>query len=210
MNKQNCYLVYELTIFYSGKLGENGEAGDADELKFLQDTMTFDDTVPTEDAFETQVVNLAGETQVLDICGETQIFDDPDCIDNMGTQLIDEFDNEVASDTEGEGTDGTEVLVDSDEESDDESVRSGSGQLVDREKIQCTSLHEHVNYELMEQPDPLPDKEHSPGMIFLLGLLLLIRCFLLYIYCDVEAPYIFNNISITYKKKKSIVRVSLF
>ncbi|KAE8076887.1 hypothetical protein FH972_015509 [Carpinus fangiana] len=142
--------------------GETGEAGDADELKFLRDTVTFDDTVPIEDAFETQVVNLAGETQVLNICGETQVLDDPDWIDNMGTQLLDEFDNEVAIDTEGEGTDGTEVLVDSDKQSDDESVTSGSGQSVGREKIQCTSLHEHGNKELMEQPDPLPDKEHSP------------------------------------------------
>lgn len=128
--------------------------------------MTFDDTVPIEDAFETQVVNLAGETQVLDICGETQVLDDPDWIDNMGTQLLDEFDNEVAIDTEGEGTDGTEVKDDSDEQSDDESLRSGSGQSVDREKIQCTSLHEHGNKELTELPDLLPDKEHSPGMIF--------------------------------------------
>ncbi|XP_059453984.1 uncharacterized protein LOC132184374 isoform X2 [Corylus avellana] len=142
--------------------GETGEAGDADELKFLRDTLTFDNTVPIEDAFETQVVNLAGETQVLDICGETQVLDDPDWIDNMGTQLLDEFDNEVAIDTEGEGTDGTEVLVDNDEQSDDESMRSGSGQSVDKEKIQCTSLHEHGNKELTEQPDPLPDKEHSP------------------------------------------------
>lgn len=159
-------LFMSLPFIFNGKLGENGEAGDADELKYLRDTMSFDDTVPAEDAFETQVVNLAWETQVLDICGETQILDDPDCIDNMDTQLLDDFDNEVASDTEGEGTAGTEVLVDSDEQSDDESVRSGSGHSVDRERIQCTSLHEHGNKELTEQPDPLPDKEHSPGESF--------------------------------------------
>ncbi|KAK7860435.1 pax-interacting protein 1 [Quercus suber] len=145
--------------------GEKGEAEDAEELKYLQNTMAFEDTVPTDYAFETQVVNLAGETQELNIGDETQVLDDPDCIYNMDTQLLDEFDNEVAigSDSEGEGTDRTEVLDDIDEQSDDGSVRSGSGRLVDEEKVQDTSLHEHDKKGVMEQSDPLADKKQNPG-----------------------------------------------
>ncbi|XP_023900891.2 uncharacterized protein LOC112012733 [Quercus suber] len=144
--------------------GEKGEAEDAEELKYLQNTMAFEDTVPTDYAFETQVVNLAGETQELNIGDETQVLDDPDCIYNMDTQLLDEFDNEVAigSDSEGEGTDRTEVLDDIDEQSDDGSVRSGSGRLVDEEKVQDTSLHEHDKKGVMEQSDPLADKKQNP------------------------------------------------
>ena len=104
-------------------------------------------------------MNLAGETQVLNIDDETRVVDDLDFIDNMDTQLLDEFDNEVANDSEGEGTDRTEVLDDSDEQSDDEPVRSGGGELEDGDKIQRTFLHEG----LMEQPDHLTDKKHSTG-----------------------------------------------
>ncbi|KAF3943355.1 hypothetical protein CMV_030082 [Castanea mollissima] len=144
--------------------GEKGEAEDAEELKYLQNTMAFEDTVPTEYAFETQILNLAGETQELNIGDETQVLDDPDCIYNMDTQLLDDFDNEVAidSDSEGEGTDRTEVLDDIDEQSDDGSVRSGSGRLVDEEKLQDTSLHYHDKKGVMEQSDPLADKKQNP------------------------------------------------
>ncbi|KAF5452405.1 hypothetical protein F2P56_027406 [Juglans regia] len=139
---------------------EKFEAEDADELKYLRSTLSFDDTVPIEDAFETQEVNLAGETQVLNIGGETQVLDDPDCIEDMGTQILDDFDTQVASDIEGEGTEETEVLGNDDEQSDDESVRSGNGQSVDSEKI-YTSLHDNSNKGFVERLDPLPYKEHS-------------------------------------------------
>lgn len=160
-----CSRIKIPTCFLFGKLGEKGEAEDAQELKYLQNTMAFEDTVPTEYAFETQIVNLAGETQELNIGDETQVLDDPDWIYNMDTQLLDDFDNEVAidSDSEGEGTDRTEVLDDIDEQSDDGSVRSGSGRLVDEEKVQDTSLHEHDKKGVMEQSDPLADKKQNPG-----------------------------------------------
>ncbi|KAB1214067.1 PAX-interacting protein 1 [Morella rubra] len=136
--------------------GEKVEAEDADELNYLQNTMPFDDTEPAEDEFETRVVNLAGETQVLNICGETQVLDDADCIENMGTQLLDELDKVIASDF---GSEGTEILGDSDVQSDDDSERSGICQSVDREKIYTS--REHCNKGSEERPDPLPAKEHS-------------------------------------------------
>lgn len=151
-----------MITFLYGKVDEKFEAEDADELKYLQSTLSFDDTVPIEDAFETQEVNLAGETQVLNIGGETQVLDYPDCIEDMGTQILDDFDTQVASDIEDEGTEETEVLGNDDEQSEDESVRSGNGQSVDSEKI-YTSLHDNSNKGFVERLDPLPYKEHSTG-----------------------------------------------
>ncbi|KAK3189827.1 hypothetical protein Dsin_029388 [Dipteronia sinensis] len=79
--------------------GEKVEDGEAGELH-------FDDTVPVEDAFETQVLNFGGETQVLNFGGETQVLDYLDGYDDEGTQLLDVFDKEVDDDCNGE----TQVL----------------------------------------------------------------------------------------------------
>ncbi|GFZ14057.1 BRCT domain-containing DNA repair protein [Actinidia rufa] len=92
-----------------------------DELQFLQNTFPFADTVPFEDAFETQAVNLVGETQVLD---------DADDVANIDTQLLDDFDNELV-DTDGGGTDTTELVDDTRELSDDDSAKRVSNCQVD-------------------------------------------------------------------------------
>lgn len=80
-------------------------------MDFLQSTLPFVDTAPLEDAFETQVLNFAGETQVLD---------DPEVVENVGTQLLDESDNEVVVDTDDEGVYITQVLGDTEELFDDD------------------------------------------------------------------------------------------
>ncbi|XP_040995302.1 uncharacterized protein LOC121241550 isoform X1 [Juglans microcarpa x Juglans regia] len=143
----------------SFSVGEKVETEDADELKYLESTVPFDATVTADDAFGTQLVNLAGETQVLSIAGETQVYDDAECSENMATQLFDVFDNQVAGVMGGKGTEEAQDFGDSDEQSDDESIRSDGGQSVDGEKI-YNSLHEHHNKGLLERFDPLPDKEH--------------------------------------------------
>lgn len=127
--------------------GEKGE--DANELQFLQSTMLFEDTVRVEDAFETQVVDLGGETQALD---------DLDWFQNVDTQLIDEI-----IDSDGEGTDRTEVLDDGNELSDDESGRRGKCESLDGEKIQDTSLSKRGEKGLVEQSDALTDEQHLSG-----------------------------------------------
>ncbi|KAJ6980925.1 hypothetical protein NC653_024332 [Populus alba x Populus x berolinensis] len=127
--------------------GEKGE--DANELQFLQSTVLFEDTVRVEDAFETQVVDLGGETQALD---------DLDWFENVDTQLIDEI-----IDSDGEGTDRTEVLDDGNELSDDESGRRGKCESLDGEKIQDTSLSKHGEKGLVEQSDALTDEQHLSG-----------------------------------------------
>ncbi|XP_057957937.1 uncharacterized protein LOC131150891 [Malania oleifera] len=110
--------------------GEKREEGDyADELQFMQNTVPFDDTLPLEDVFETQMVDLGGETQVLD---------NPD-LDNISTQLIDGFDNDVVIDSDGEGTDRTEVLDDSDVLSEDDIQIMADSHEMDGEKLQFDS-----------------------------------------------------------------------
>lgn len=124
--------------------------------------MPFDDTVTTDDAFGTQIMNLAGETQLLTISGETQAYDDAGCSENMATQLFDEFVNQVPGVMEDKGTEEAEDIGDNDEQSFDEPIRSGSGQSVDGVEI-YNSLHERHNKGLLERFDPLPDKEHITG-----------------------------------------------
>ncbi|KAG5236066.1 pax transcription activation domain interacting protein [Salix suchowensis] len=130
--------------------GEKGEDAN-NELQFLQSTMPFEDTVRVEDAFETQVVDLGGETQALD---------DLDWFENVDTQLIDEI-----IDSDGEGTDRTEVLDDGDELSDDESGRRGKCESLEGEKIQDTSLSKHGEKGLIEHPDALTDEHHLSGSV---------------------------------------------
>ncbi|KAK0607364.1 hypothetical protein LWI29_013875 [Acer saccharum] len=120
--------------------GENVEDGEAGELH-------FDDTVPVEDEYETQVLNFGGETQVLDFGGETQVLDfdgETQLLDFDGeiqvldfdgeTQLLD-FDGEtqVLDYLDGYDDEGTQLLDVFDEEDDDDckSERSDRTEVLD-------------------------------------------------------------------------------
>ncbi|XVE82030.1 hypothetical protein DITRI_Ditri15bG0114000 [Diplodiscus trichospermus] len=136
--------------------GDKADDEDGHELSYLQNTVPFDDNnAHFEDAFETQVVNHVGETQVLHFGGETQVLDDLDCFQNAETQLVDEFDEEVALDSDGEGTEATEVLDDGDEISNDEVGRGDCGQ----------SLGQEEKEEPLEQcNDASADEQRSSGI----------------------------------------------
>ncbi|XP_044499811.1 uncharacterized protein LOC123221149 isoform X2 [Mangifera indica] len=88
---------------------------------------------------ETQVLDFGGETQVLDFGHESQPLDYLDGVENIGTQRLDVFDNRVADDSDNEGSDRTEVLGDSDDIADDDSVGRGSDQWLEKEKA-CPSF----------------------------------------------------------------------
>ncbi|KAM2542091.1 hypothetical protein TB2_021573 [Malus domestica] len=192
---------------------EKGISMDADEL--VRDIVPSDDTVPVEDAFETQMVDFGdetqlmdfatetqvmdfggetevldfggetqvldfggetqvldlggetqamdfgGETQAVDFSGETQVLDDINCFANMeDTQLL-EFDDVVVSDSEE--SDATEVLDDSKDLTDNESVQRGSGQLMNEENI-CRTPCENSENGLTEQANHLIDKQHNAGL----------------------------------------------
>ncbi|XP_061991383.1 uncharacterized protein LOC133709607 [Rosa rugosa] len=139
---------------------EKAKGGDADEC--MQDTEPFDDTVPVEDAFDTQVVCLAGETQVMDLGGETQLLDDFDCIGDMETQLLD-LDDRVVSDSEGEDSDATQVLDVDDDASEEVSVTRGDGQLADEEKAHCAGICQDSEKRLMQQASHLVNEQRNAG-----------------------------------------------
>lgn len=137
-------LVFEKT------LGDKADNEDSDELDYLQSTVPFDDyNVQVEDGLETQALNLGGETQVLNFDGETQVLDDLDCFENMETQLLDEFNDAIAADSDGEGMEGTEILDQGDEVSNDEVVtvdcRQFLGQKKESLELHNASTNEQMN-----------------------------------------------------------------
>ncbi|KAG8636637.1 hypothetical protein MANES_15G018000v8 [Manihot esculenta] len=133
---------FDSQIFLSSSPGDKG--GNANEVPLAQNTVSFDDPVPVEDAFETQVVD------------ETQVLDDPLCLQHMDTQLIDDFN------CDGEGTDKTEVLDDSDGFSDDDSQRRGRCESLYGERSWQTSLEHRLNA-TPETPTVQISQEPKPG-----------------------------------------------
>lgn len=118
-----------------------------DELDFLQSTLPFVDSAPLQDAFETQVLNFAGETQILD---------DPEFVEIVGTQLLDEFDNEVVVDTDDEGVFITQVLGDTEELFDDDF-------LLDEENKLFSTPGKQDNQGLRDETDTLTDIRNISG-----------------------------------------------
>ncbi|MBA0612528.1 hypothetical protein Godav_013124, partial [Gossypium davidsonii] len=154
--------------------GYRDDNEDDDELNYPQHTVPLDDNnVAVEDGLETQILNLGEETQVLDFGGETQVLDDLDCCENIETQLLDAFDVSVVLDSEGEGTDGTEVFDDGDEVSDDEVVIGDCGRSIGHEEKesleQCRASTDECRSSGIHVPTATPDvkavSEGKPGSV---------------------------------------------
>ncbi|XP_074341141.1 uncharacterized protein LOC141678683 isoform X2 [Apium graveolens] len=122
-----------------------------DTQSSLDGSGSFDNTVPFEDAV-TQVVCLAGETQVLDFDCETQAVENLDCAEDFCTQLCDDFDTEVVVDTDDEGTKQIEVLNDTEELSDVDSLKKVSSYPVELENIMQTAMHKQSGIERKDIP----------------------------------------------------------
>ncbi|KAK8308497.1 hypothetical protein V6Z11_D02G062200 [Gossypium hirsutum] len=142
--------------------GYRDDNEDDDELNYPQDTVPlYDNNVAVEDGLETQILNLGEETQVLDFGGETQVLDYLDCCENIETQLLDAFDVSVVLDSEGEGTDGTEVFDDGDEVSDDEVVIGDCGRSIGHEEKesleQCRASTDECRSSGIHVPTATPD-----------------------------------------------------
>ncbi|KAM6566004.1 hypothetical protein CsatA_025132 [Cannabis sativa] len=172
--------------FFGGEV----KVGDSGAGEPLQDTMLLDNFWTFEDAFDTQVVDLADETQVMDfggetqdvnlcgetqdvnlcgetqdvnVCGETQALDDVYYGECMDTQLLDVFDDTDVRKSDGEETDGTEVLGDDDDLSDDVFVRENGGRSVDKGKGQCSSVSNYNEKEPIEQPKASCNEQNNSG-----------------------------------------------
>lgn len=133
-----------------------------DEL-YVESTMQFDDTVPLDGAFETQILDTGGETQLVDFGGETQVIDCEDGIGNVETQLLlDGCDTQVAFDSDGEDTGGTEVLG-SDDEVSDGGLHWEGGCSRDEKKMSCSPFSK--DSETKEQSAALTDEPCSSGSV---------------------------------------------
>ncbi|KAE8711943.1 BRCT domain-containing DNA repair protein, putative isoform 7 [Hibiscus syriacus] len=156
-------------------LGDNADNKDGEELNYVQNTVRFDDNIaPMEDGFETKFPNVCGETQVSNLDGETQVLDDLDCLENMETQLLDEFGDEIVDDSDGEGTKGTDILDHGDEVFNDKIVASDFDlSLSQVEKTQSleqynTCKGEQLNSGISgatETPDVKAESESKPGSL---------------------------------------------
>ncbi|CAK9149080.1 unnamed protein product [Ilex paraguariensis] len=148
----------ETQLFDSGGKGE-------DDLQYLQSTVPFDEFVAFEDVFETQVLDLGGETSELNLGGETQVIHDPDCEENINTQLLDACHNEVAVDSDGEGTDRTEILSETEELSDEDSVKIVGSHPLDQENMPCTALRKQGDDQFKAELNALSNEKHSSGSV---------------------------------------------
>ena len=104
------------------------------------------------------------ETQLVDLGGETQVLDDPDCTENISTQLLDGFDDAVVIASDGEGTDRTEVLSDNEGLSDDNSLRSKDVFPVDKVNVHHVSVCEQGEKGSLAEPHPVIGAKCKAGM----------------------------------------------
>lgn len=110
------------------------------EQHFLECTAPFDDTVPVDGEFETQIVSPDEEPQAADCYAETQIINSQGgCMDNLETQLLDEFATQAIVDCESEETCRTELIGAGNYSSDDDSVSKSIGLSVDENNMQFSS-----------------------------------------------------------------------
>ncbi|TQD77427.1 hypothetical protein C1H46_037044 [Malus baccata] len=89
------------------------------------------------------------------------------CFANMKETRSLEFDDVVVIDTDNEESDTTEVLDDSKDLTDDESLQRGYGQSVIKENVRCTPCENSVNW-LMEGANYSVNKQRMQGSVFLL------------------------------------------
>lgn len=120
---------------------------------------------------ETQVVDFGGETQVVDFCsetqrvdlgGETQVVEDHDGLQNERIRTSEKCNVEVAVDSEG--SDRTEVLCDTEELSDDDSMKH-SLSSIDQVKFTKSSNSNTGDKSSISQSDVLSNDKHQSGKL---------------------------------------------
>lgn len=116
---------------------------------------------------ETQLVDFGGETQQVDVGVETQLVDDHDGLQNKHIQTFGNCNIEVAVDSDSEGSDRTEVLCDTQELSDDDSMEN-SYSSIDQVKLPKSSNSNTSDRSSIAQSDvQRNDKHHSGELVSL-------------------------------------------
>ncbi|PHT58834.1 hypothetical protein CQW23_01197 [Capsicum baccatum] len=111
---------------------------------------------------ETQLVDFGGETQQVDLGGETQVVDDHDGLQNKHIQNSGNCNVEVALDSDNEGSDRTEVLCDTQELSDDDSMEH-SYSSIDNVKFPKNSNSNTSDRSSIAQSDVQSNDKHHSG-----------------------------------------------
>lgn len=165
-----------ICVVFSEELGGQFEM-EKDGLQCtVHNPLPVDDAFPFGDAFETQMVDFVGETQVMDPPGETQVVDfggetqvmelpgKTQVVDLGGeTQVLDVLDTEVQIDSDGEGSDKTEVLSDTEVLSNDDIARKGGHCLDDLENTLDIEFGKQGDGGSNAQSDALCNEEHHSG-----------------------------------------------
>ncbi|XP_059280586.1 uncharacterized protein LOC132034302 [Lycium ferocissimum] len=113
---------------------------------------------------ETQLVDYGGETQQVELGGETQVVDDHDGIQNKRIQTSENCNVEVVVDSDNEGSDGTEVLCDTQELSDDDSMEH-SFSSIDQVKFPKSSNSNTSDKSSIAQSDVQSNDKHRSGSL---------------------------------------------
>lgn len=115
---------------------------------------------------ETQLVDFGGETQQVDLDGETQLVDDHDCLHSKRIQTSENCNIEVV-DSDSEGSDGTEVLCDTQELSGDDSMEH-SYSSIDQVKLPKSSNSNTSERSSIAQSDVQSNDKHLSVELVLL------------------------------------------
>ncbi|KAK4433959.1 hypothetical protein Salat_0558600 [Sesamum alatum] len=140
--------------FSPGGISESD--GDGDFIH-LMNTMPVDDACLFEDAFETQLVNLAGETQVVDLAGETQVLDD--------FEFLNEFSAEVGGASKCGGTYETQALCETQVLSEDDTMKIDCNISVGLKSTMGNYPPKHVDNSSGAPSDTYSNEEHQSGSI---------------------------------------------
>nr|GME05171.1 uncharacterized protein LOC109174948 isoform X1 [Ipomoea batatas] len=159
--------------------GGDVKGEEAHNWLMMQNTLPVDNLLQCTDGFETQPINLYGETQVLElyddtqvveisaetqvveIGGDTQVVYDHDGVEYIHTQLLDECNSEVATDSDCEGSDRTEILYETQEISDDD--LKDNAKSMSCLNLQNTSLVEETDSGYKVRSDALNKEKHHSG-----------------------------------------------
>lgn len=141
--------------------GENqilGVGGETQVVDFRSETQVVDF------GGETQMVDFGGETQKVDLDGETQVVDDHDGLRNKHIQTFGNCNTEVAVDSDSEGSDRTDVLCDTQELSDVDSMEH-SYSSIDQVKFHKSSNSSTSDRSSIAQSDIQSNDKHHSGSL---------------------------------------------
>lgn len=126
------------------------------------------DTQVVDFGGETQLVDFGGETQQVELDGETQLVDHHDDLQEQFVQTFGNCNIEVAVDSDSEGSDRTEVLCDTQELSDDDSMEHSCSSIDQVKFLRSSNSNTSDRSSIAQSDVQSNDKHHSGELVLLL------------------------------------------